>query len=578
MKSNKSLVFILAVFSLLMLTRITSAEEIRNLKSSFFVSGTVRDSHQEPVREARLRVLANGVPQKIVSGREEVDLIETSSHGGYQIEFQLPPDTAENARIQIEVTKNSYRPVALEIGKNDFAPKDKNFCAVGNVELSRSLGPAFYLATAIFIFTYLLITFEILHRTVTSMLGAATMLLVTCTLGTLNPDYRIISFARAIGAVDMNVIFLLLGMMIIVGVLKHTGVFQWCAYVSFRVSRGNLFILSLISMIFVAVTSAFLDNVTTMLLYTPVTIEIALAMKISPLVLLIPEVMASNVGGTATLIGDPPNIMIGSYTGLTFMQFVKNLAPVCLICMIALAFYDRVFQRKQYAQTRINNVDEFIGTLKKNYRIKDPVLLGYSLLILGVVIAFFASHGFWKMEVCIPAIFGAGALFAYGVLTKKIKIFELLEKDIEWSTLLFFIFLFIVVGAVEETGLLSLIADYVLRFSQGNLTVAICLILWVSAIMSAFVDNIPFTATMLPITAYLTKVIPGAAETGVLWWALALGACLGGNGTLIGASANVVTMGIAESAGHPIRFLDFMKYGFIFMLISVAICNLWLLI
>ncbi|MDD5223811.1 MAG: ArsB/NhaD family transporter [bacterium] len=521
--------------------------------------------------------MVNGTPHKIISSQGEVDLVETSSHGGYQIEFRLPPDTAETARIQIEVTKNSYRSAELEFGKKDFAPQNQNFFTVDNVELSRSLGPAFYIATIIFLLTYLLISFDILHRTVASMLGATTMLLTTYTLGTLNLDYRIISFERAIGAVDMNVIFLLLGMMIIVGVLKHTGVFQWCAYMSFRISRGNLFILSLISMVFVAVTSAFLDNVTTMLLYTPVTIEIALAMKISPLILLIPEVMASNIGGTATLIGDPPNIMIGSYAGLTFMQFVKNLAPVCLICLVVLVFYDRFFHRKQYALTQIKNIDEFIQTLKKNCRIKDPILLRYGLLIIGVVIAFFASHGFWKMEVCIPALFGAGVLFAYGVLTKKIKIFELLEKDIEWSTLLFFVFLFIIVGAVEEAGLLSLVADYVLKLSQGNLTVAVCLILWVSAIMSAFVDNIPFTATMLPITAYLTNVIPGA-ETGVLWWALALGACLGGNGTLIGASANVVTMGISESAGHPIRFLDFMKYGFIFMLISVAICNLWLLI
>ncbi|MDD5222661.1 MAG: ArsB/NhaD family transporter [bacterium] len=570
------LVFILFV-SLFFLIDPAPAEITENSGRNYFISGTVRDSHQEPVREARLRVLVNGVPHKIISGSEEANLIETSSHGGYQIEFQLPPETAETALIRIEVTKSSYRPANLEFGKNDFAPKDQNYFAIGNVELSRSLGPAFYIAAAIFLLTYLLISFDVLHRTVAAMLGAATMLIATYTLGTLNPDYRIISFARAVGSVDMNVIFLLLGMMVIVGVLKHTGVFQWCAYMSFRISRGRLFILSLISMIFVAVTSAFLDNVTTMLLYTPVTIEIALAMKISPLVLLIPEVMASNIGGAATLIGDPPNIMIGSYTGLTFLQFIRNLAPVCVACLAALVFYDRVFHRRQQAERREGHAAEYIGSLKSSHRIKDPVLLGFGLAVLGVVIALFASHGFWKMEVSIPALFGAGALFAYGVLARKVEVFELIEKDIEWSTLLFFIFLFIVVGAVEETGLLSLIADYVLKLSSGNLTVAICLILWVSAIMSAFVDNIPFTATMLPIAAYLTRVIPGA-ETGVLWWALALGACLGGNGTLIGASANVVTMGIAESAGHPIHFRDFMKYGLLYMLISVAICNLWLLI
>ncbi|MCK5503515.1 MAG: anion permease, partial [Thermodesulfovibrionia bacterium] len=199
------------------------------------------------------------------------------------------------------------------------------------------------------------------------------------------------------------------------------------------------------------------------------------------------------------------------------------------------------------------------------------------LLVLGIVVGLFVTHGYWHMEVSVAALFGAGILFTYGILSKKIKLLELIEKDIEWTTLLFFMFLFMLVGAVEETGLLALIADYVVELSKGNLTMAICLVLWVSAIMSAFVDNIPFTATMLPITAYLTQVIPGA-ESGVLWWALALGACFGGNGTMIGASANVVTVGIAEAAGYRIKFIEFMKVAFLYMIISVAIANAWLLI
>jgi Na+/H+ antiporter NhaD/arsenite permease-like protein len=315
-----------------------------------------------------------------------------------------------------------------------------------------------------------------------------------------------------------------------------------------------------------------------MLLYTPVLIEIALALKISPLALLIPGVMASNVGGTATLIGDPPNIMIGSYTGLTFMQFVTNLTLVCIIAMIALVIYNKFFYAKAYAKAKVEDVDGFIAFLKEEYKITDKTLLGYGLFVMALVVSFFVTHGFWHMEVSIPALFGAGLLFTYAILTKKVKMLELIEKDIEWTTLLFFMFLFVIVGAVEEAGLLAVIADWVLNVSQGNLVAAICMILWVSAIMSAFIDNIPFTATMLPITAYLTKVIPGAADDNVLWWALALGACLGGNGTMIGASANVVTMGIAEAAGHHIKFFVFMKYAFAYMLISVAICNVWLLI
>jgi Na+/H+ antiporter NhaD/arsenite permease-like protein len=375
----------------------------------------------------------------------------------------------------------------------------------------------------------------------------------------------------------MNVIFLLMGMMIIVGILKHTGVFQWCAYKSFQMARGKVMVLSLVLMAFTAVSSAFLDNVTTMLLLTPVTIEIAVALGVSPIILLMPEILASNVGGTSTLIGDPPNIMIGSYVGLTFMQFVTNLALVCVISMAVLFVYIKLFYGKDYAKAKIDDIDAFIAKLREEYQITDKTLLTWGLLVLGVVIGLFVTHGYWHMEVSVAALFGAGVLFTYGIMTKKINLLELIEKDIEWTTLLFFMFLFMLVGAVEETGLLALIADYVLELSKGNLTMAICLILWVSAIMSAFVDNIPFTATMLPITAYLTQVIPGA-ESGVLWWSLALGACFGGNGTMIGASANVVTVGIAEAAGYPIKFIQFMKVAFLYMIISVAIANAWLLI
>ncbi|MEW6163067.1 MAG: ArsB/NhaD family transporter [Nitrospirota bacterium] len=555
----------------------SSALEVAAGSDTFFISGTIMDSHKEPVREAHIKVVVNGQPQKVIVEDKWVEETETSSHGTYQAEFKLPTGQIDNANIQLEISKTSYRKTVVDLKKEDFAQKSQSFYTVKDVEMPRMLGPAFYVATAVFLLAYLAISFELLHRTIAAMIGAAIMLAITYTMGTLNPEYQILSFERAIHAIDMNVVFLLMGMMIIVGVLKHTGVFQWCAYMSFKFARGNIFILSTVSCIFIATTSAFLDNVTTMLLYTPVMLEISTALKISPLILLIPGVMASNVGGTATLIGDPPNIMIGSYTGLTFMQFVYNLALVCIVAAIALTIYSKFYYGKDYSKAKVEDVDGFIAFLKEEYKITDKTLLKYGLFIMALVIAFFITHGYWHMEVSIPALFGAGLLFTYGIVTKKVKMLELIEKDIEWTTLLFFIFLFIVVGAVEETGLLALIADWVLKVSKGNLIAAICIILWVSAIMSAFIDNIPFTATMLPITAYLTKVIPGA-ESNVLWWALSLGACLGGNGTMIGASANVVTMGIYEAAGHRITFWGFMKYAFVYMLISVAICNAWLLI
>ncbi len=573
----KKLLFFLLLCLLAFNISAFASETKKDDNDVFFISGTVLDSHKEPVKDAEIHLLVNGIPHKIIDDHKEVEKTITSSHGTFMLNFNLAKGEIEKAKIEIEIVKSSYKRTRVEFKNDEFAVKGNEFYLSRDILLERHLGPAFWIATIVFLIAYALISFELLHRTVAAMIGAATLLILTYTLGTFNPEFHIISFERAIAAIDMNVIFLLMGMMIIIGVLKHTGVFQWCAYMSYKIARGNIMILAIISCFFITITSAFLDNVTTMLLYTPVLIEIAIALKINPLSLLIPGIMASNVGGTATLIGDPPNIMIGSYTGLTFMQFVYALTPVVILSMVALVIYNKFFYSKEYRKGKVEDVDAFISYLREEYKITDKTLLGYGLFIMGLVVAFFATHGFWHMEVSIPALFGAGLLFTYAVVTKKVKMLELIEKDIEWTTLLFFIFLFIIVGAVEEAGLLAVIADWVHDLSAGNLTVAICLILWVSAIMSAFVDNIPFTATMLPIVAYLSKVIPGA-ESNVLWWALALGACFGGNGTLIGASANVVTIGIAESAGHKISFFGFMKYAFLFMMISVAIANIWLLL
>ncbi|MCX7821986.1 MAG: ArsB/NhaD family transporter [Syntrophobacterales bacterium] len=544
---------------------------------TFYFSGTILDPHKNPVKAARVRLFVNNQPHRIIADHKEVEEVETSSHGTYQFAFQILENQVGKSKIELEIYKSAFEKTMVTIPIENVAIKGCVGYFSQDITLKRKLNPAFYIGTAIFVLTYIVISFELLHRTVAALAGGSLIMLVSYTLGTINPEYRIISYETAIAAIDMNVIFLLMGMMIIIGVLKHTGVFQWCAYMSYKIAKGNVMALSFISCIFIAFTSAFLDNVTTMLLYTPVLMEIAIALHISPITLLLPGIIASNIGGTATLIGDPPNIIIGSYTGLTFMEFVYNLTVPVVVSTIVLYFYVRLWYGKEYKKGKVDDVDAFIAKLREEYKITDRVLLGYGLIIMAIVIAFFASHGYWHMEVSIPALFGAASLFIYGLLTKKIHLYELLEKDIEWPTLIFFIFLFVLVGAVEEVGLLAIIADWVLQLSKGNLTAAICLILWVAAIASAFVDNIPFTATMLPIVAYLTKSIPGA-ENNVLWWALSLGACFGGNGTIIGASANVVTIGIAEAKGYRMSFMGFMKIAFPYMIISVIISNIWLIL
>ena len=541
-----------------------------------YLSGYILDPHKEAVKDAEIQVRLNGQLQKHYAHGKLTEKVESLSDGSYLAEIELPEAPPAGSTVTLEVSKSSFGRVRETIPLDNFARRGNDLYFQKSFNLHRILGPAFWVATLVLLGVYVLITLELLHRTIVAMLGAAVILAFSSIFGALNPEFHIISFETAVHKIDLNVILLLMGMMVIVGVLKESGIFQWAAARCFALARGNIFVLSLILMILTAVTSAFLDNVTTMLLVVPVSIEIAVALGISPLALLIPETLASNVGGTATLIGDPPNIMIGSYAGLTFMQFLQHLSVVCIIVMVPLFFITRKFYGDDYHKGRVTDPAAFARALKEEHKITDRTLLGVGLGVLALVIGLFLTHGIWHMEVSVAALFGASIFFAFGLVTGKVQLQEFIEKEIDWPTLLFFLFLFIIVGAVEETGLLALVADWIRNLSHGSLTAAICLILWGSAIMSAFIDNIPFTATMLPITAYLTQAIPGA-QNGVLWWALALGACLGGNGTMIGASANVVTVGIAESRGYHISFINFMKIGFTYMVISIAIANLWLL-
>ncbi len=538
------------------------------------LAGKVTNPQGKSLRDARIEVFLNG---EIV---ETGDEIRSSDEGTYEADLTFPEGTLAEAVMEIRVSKPSYLttgPIEIQpLLRDEACSSDQGeYLAYSYVELTRAITPAFWIASAVLLLVYVIIALELMHRTLAALLGAAFILFLSYTAGTFFPDYFILSFDDAIDAIDFNVIALLMGMMIIVGVLKKTGVFQWLSYKSYELARGNIFVLSIILMGVTALCSAFLDNVTTMLLMIPVTIEIAMTLKINPVALLMPEVFASNVGGTATLIGDPPNIMIGSYANLSFMDFARMLGPVCLMVLVVSMGYFFLWYKKEYgrAQTSPDQVKQTLAHLRAEYRITNGRLLFSSVIILALTIMFFILHGILGMEPCIAAMTFAGVL----LVVSRIDIVEMLEHEIEWPTLIFFMMLFIVVAGAEQTGLIQIIADWVNRMSSGSIVMAILIILWVSALASAIVDNIPFTATMLPIVAYLTEVIPGA-ETGILWWALALGACLGGNGTMIGASANVVTVGMAERAGYHISFMNYLRIAFVPMLISIALSSAWLLL
>ncbi len=532
------------------------------------VVGAVQDSQGQGIAGARVQVELSGQP--LTAETEEA--LTTDKQGRFQARFVLAAAVATPNEVVLQVSKPSWQSQMVRVTVQPAATP-LAYQAMGLITLSRQVTPAFWLATGILLGVYLLIMLEWVHRALAALLGAALMLLISYTIGQFSSDFFIISFEEAIAAIDMNVILLLLGMMLLVGVTKKTGLFPWLAHQSFVWARGRVVLVVLILMGVTAIISAFLDNVTTMLLFLPVSLELAKTLQMQPRALLIPQVFASNVGGTATLIGDPPNILIGSYANLTFIDFLKHLTPVVLLCLMVACGYFLWYYRRDYARASAVASATIAKEFRERSHLQDRRLLYLCLGFLALTVFLFIFQGILGMEPAIAALMGATALLA----VSRVNIATLLAEEIEWPTLIFFMALFMVIAGAEATGLLQLIAQEIRKLSQGNLLLASMLVLWVSALLSAFIDNIPFTLTMLPVISSLNATLMGA-ESGILWWALALGACLGGNGTLIGASANVVTAGMAARAGYPISFRDYAQACFPPMLLTIGVCAGYLLL
>jgi len=421
-------------------------------------------------------------------------------------------------------------------------------------------------SSALFLATYALVITEKVNRSIVALLGAGLLVL----LGVLNQE-------AALKGIDFNTLGLLLGMMVIVGITSHSGVFQFVAIWSAkRVSAHPLGVLVMLSAV-TAVFSALLDNVTTVLLIVPVTLLITDQLKVSAYPYLVAEVLMSNIGGSATLIGDPPNIMIGSAVGLSFNAFIVNLAPPALVIgPITLAIVAWLSRKELIATAKTRA--QVMG-FDEREAITDPRLLKQSLAVLALVMAgFVASHAVGIQPATI-AIFGAAVLLLLdnyhrsgGDQSKRV---HHAYAAVEWITLFFFVGLFILVHALETAGVIHWLAERLLALTGGDFRTTALAILWGSAILSAFLDNIPFVATMIPLIESTADTFGGKEALGPLWWSLALGACLGGNGTLIGASANLIVAGFAERAGHPISFLRFLKSCFPLMLVSIAISHVY---
>jgi len=413
---------------------------------------------------------------------------------------------------------------------------------------------------------YVILITEVVHRTALALFGALVMLIILFSTGVLDPHD---SVDFVIGAIDFNTIGLLLGMMVIVGILGETGIFQYIGIKAAKISKGNVWKLMILLAVITAVGSAFLDNVTMVLLMVPVTISVCRILNINPVSLILAQIFASNIGGATTLIGDPPNIMIGSAAGIDFMTFAYHMTPEIIITMgVAIVLFKFMF-RKDLKQ-KAENVQK-LQELDASKEIKDKMLLKKSAIVLGAVILMFMLHGMIGLEVSIIALGGAAVLL---VITGKQPYIAL--KHVEWPTLLFFCGLFVIVTGVEVSGALELLAHNILEITGGELGATMFSITIVSAFASAFVDNIPFTATMIPIIESIS-VDPTFADNlstysyNPLWYALAFGADLGGNGTLIGASANLVAIAVAEKFGYRIFFREFLIKGMPIMIITTMV-------
>ena len=413
------------------------------------------------------------------------------------------------------------------------------------------------LAVIIFLLVMICIITEKVNRAIVAMVGGLLMII-----------FNIITIETSISHIDFNTIGVLIGMMMFVSVVKNSGLFEYIAIKSAKLAKGDPLKIMLAFIVITAVLSAILDNVTTVLLIGPMTIVITQILNINPTPFLITQILASNIGGTSTLIGDPPNIMIGSAAGLSFSDFVVNLGPIVVIILIVTSFIFRLIYGKNLIvdgkyKKEIMDLDEYKS-------IKDVNLLKKSLIMMVFILLGFMLHNVINMESSIVALTGASIMMIIG----KQDVDEILA-EIEWSTIVFFIGLFVIVGGLVEVGIIETLANDLIYATEGNQILTMILILWLSAIVSSFLDNIPFVATLIPL---LITMQGQGIDVEPLWWATSLGACLGGNGSLIGASANIVLSNVGKKNGYPITFKQYIKIGFPLMLLSIVISTIYLLI
>ncbi|MEA1978224.1 MAG: SLC13 family permease [Chloroflexota bacterium] len=434
-------------------------------------------------------------------------------------------------------------------------------------------GPAFFISTSIFLLVFAAISLRWMHETAAALLGAAAVWLVHYIGGTYFPALHIIDFEESMAFVDWNVIWLIMGMMIFMAMFSETGAINWISFRTFRLAKGNAWLLVMSLVILTAVLSAFLNDVTAILLLVPLSIEIAQTVGIHPFAFVIPEVLASNIGGAATIIGDPPSTIVGSHIGLSFVDYLVDMAPIAILCMVPFLIIISFLYRRELAGAKDQFSSALMARLEADAQITDfPLLRKAGLVGLLMIVLFFIGDYFGGIPPSVIALSGAAILVAW-VRPDMHRMFH----QVDWTTLIFFISIFIIVGGLEATGVIAWMAGIIGDLAGDSLERATVLMVWIPGVASSIVANIPFTVAALPIADFLTATIPGA-ENGVLYWALILGADLGGNATILGSAPNIVAVGLLSQAGYRLSFGRFMRDGVPVAIATLLLATVWLLV
>jgi Na+/H+ antiporter NhaD/arsenite permease-like protein len=521
----------------------------------FLLTGQLVDEQGQPVPAAIVRI-----------GEAET---ESQEDGSWRLALaELPPGAAE-----LVIEKPHFVRMVEPVSSRALSQlAETSAYNAGTIALEREITVGFWVATLVFVLVLLLIALEKLHSTTAALMGASLVFLSTFIGRAFSPDWFIFDFERALAYINWEVIFLVMAMMIIIAIIEETGVFQWMAFQAYRLSRGRLWLLVLILMLVTAVASALLDNFTTMLLMTPISLQIGIALGINPLALIIPEVMASNVGGISTLIGTPTNILIGAYAGIGFSDFLVNQTVGVVAALGVMAGFVIYHYRGELLGGEGGISPVLYERLEKNARIEEPDVLVKSAAVFVFVLVGFVVGERFHIVPAVPALVGATVLLIW--LQPDI---QRMIKAVDWTTLVFFMALFIVVGAVQEVGLISAIAQAVSDVIGTSLPLAVVFVVFGAGTMSVVVANIPLAASLLPVVEFLSGNIPGA-NSKVLYYALSMGAAMGGNGFLISAEANLVTAGITNQADAPISFKEFMKIGLPVTYLTLLTGFIWLAI